>query len=73
MFRIPKAKAYQSIDENDFAVMEDEIYLCFNSDQRRGRKQTERFYIVNEETIMLEIYWDDECVQDVTFSNRSKV
>lgn len=73
MIEISKVEACQCIDENDFSVMEDEVYLCFNSDQRKGRKQIERFFILNEETIMLEIYWDDECVHTVTFANRSEL
>ncbi len=71
MFRITKVEALRSIDDNDFQVLEDEVFACFNSDQRKGRTQSEKFFILNEKTIMLEIYWNEECVHTVTFANRS--
>lgn len=69
MIKISRYEAYQSFDENDFSVMDDETYLCFHTDQRKGREQTEQFYM-NESLIMLVIYWDDVKVHEVSFENR---
>lgn len=69
MIKVSRVEAYQSFDENDFSVMDDETFLCFNSDQRGDREQTQQFFI-NEANIFLEIYWDGEKVHTVSFKNR---
>lgn len=73
MLKISRVEAYQGMNEIDFIVMEDELYTCFNSDQRGNRKQSHEFYLIDETTFILEIYWDDEKVHTVSFENKAEL
>lgn len=68
MIKISHTDAYQGMDKIDISVMEDEIYTCFNSDQR---EQTQQFFLLDETTIILEIYRDCERVHEVSFENKA--
>ena len=73
MIKISKVEAYQSFNETDFSVMEDELYLCASSDQRGDREQKQQFFLLDETTIILEIYWNDEKVHTVAFENKAEL
>lgn len=73
MIKISKVEAYQSFNETDFSVMEDELYLCASSDQRGDREQKQQFFLLDETTIILEIYWNDEKVRTVAFENKAEL
>ncbi|MBM7650539.1 hypothetical protein JOC78_003536 [Bacillus ectoiniformans] len=71
MIKISRVEAYQGMDEIDFSVMDEELYTCFNSDQRHDREQTQQFFLLDENTIILEVYWDGEKVHTVSFKNKA--
>lgn len=70
MIRISATKAYQGMDKIDLSVMDDELHLCFGTDQRDERKQTHQFYLDNKNNIILNIYWNNEKVHTVAFDNK---
>lgn len=73
MIKISNTDAYQGMDKIDISVMEDEIYTCFNSDQRGEREQTQQFFLLDETTIILEVYWNGERVHEVSFENKANL
>lgn len=73
MIKLSNFEAFQGMDEIDMTVYEDELYLCFESDQRKGRKQSQQFYLDDKNNIVLYIYWNNKKVHTVFFDNKAKL
>lgn len=73
MKKITVDDAYQGMDEIDFKVMDQELDLIANSDQRGKREMTKQFFLDEQGSIILEVYWDGELVQSICFSNKGKL
>jgi predicted DNA-binding protein len=70
MIKLAKVDAYQSMDETDFKIMDQELNDLFNSGQRNGREMTQEFFLEDENTILLVIYWDGVEVERFSFKNK---
>lgn len=70
MTEISQEEAMQSIDENDLAVLKDELHLLESSNQ--NKEQFER-YFTDGTMIYLKVYWDGEQVHTVSFTNRAEL
>ncbi|MEC1666369.1 hypothetical protein [Bacillus mojavensis] len=69
MKKISKVDAFNVMDEIDFKVMDQEVDLVFNSDQRNGREMTQQFFSDDSGDILLELYWENKLVHAVRFKN----
>ncbi len=70
MKKISRVDAFQGLDEIDFKVMDQELQLTFDSDQRNGKEMTQQFYLDKDNHIVLEVYWGGEVVQTLRFQNK---
>jgi len=72
MIKISKNEAYSGLDDIDVKVIDQELDLMFNSDQRFEREMTTQFFLKDEDTINLLVYWDDQEVANYEFKRKSK-
>ena len=69
MLRISKIDAYAGMDEIDFKVMDQELNQIFS--QRGNKKMTHQFFLDDDgESIVMEVYFDDELVETYRFKNK---
>lgn len=71
--KISRVDAYAGFDEIDFKVMDQELHSISNSDQRHGRELSMQFFLEDEKTIALKVYWDGEEVETFRFENKGKL
>lgn len=72
MIKISKNEAYSELDDIDVKVIDQELDLMFNSDQRFGREMTTQFFLKDEDTINLLVYWDGQEVANYEFKRKPK-
>ncbi len=71
MIKIAKVDAYQGMDETDFKVMDQELDLLWST--RGEQEMTQQFFLEDESTIALIVYWDRKEVANIRFSNKGKL
>ncbi|MDF2789235.1 MAG: hypothetical protein K0S80_2333 [Neobacillus sp.] len=65
--KISEKEAYAGLDETDINVIEFELSSLIHSDQRTDREMTYHYFLENEDTISLFVYWDNEWVKTFRF------
>jgi len=73
MIKISSTEAFQGFDEIDIKVVDDELDGLFHSDARNDREMTYQYFLEDEKTITLKVYWDGEEVATYRFKNKGKI
>jgi hypothetical protein len=67
--KISREEAYRRMDGIDINVLAHERQSIFNSDARQGREMHQQFYLDGDH-IVLEVFWDDEVVETMSFQRK---
>jgi transcription elongation factor Elf1 len=67
---ISKSEAYKAMNKLENDVMNQELNLVFNSDQRGKQIMTHQFYLDNEGFLFLEMCWDGRVVQTLSIGHK---
>jgi len=66
--KISRPEAYSKFIHGDMSVMNDEVSRLFSQAKKYEKEQSMQFFYIKEnDLVLLEIYWDNERVYELTF------
>lgn len=72
MISITEKHAFLYLSDLDRKVIDDELKALFNSVQRSKRHMTHKYFLEDDRTIALVVYWGDKEVERYRFQTAEK-
>lgn len=67
MLKLSKERAYERLDDTDIKVAEQELDSLRSQAENTGKDMTYQFFLEDEKTIALYVYWNGEAVETYRF------
>lgn len=71
MKRLSETEAYTALDDTDLQVINHELQSLFDQAKDAGKVMVYQYFLEDEKTITLEVYWDGEKVETYRFSKNN--
>lgn len=72
MIKISRTEAYWGLDEFDMKVIDQELDSLVSQAKNAGKEMSIQYFLEDEETITLKVYWDGKEVETFRFINKTK-